>query len=120
MLITINTEHPDPIYRQIAAQVRRRISDGELGPGSRLPTVRDLADGLGVNMHTVRQAFEVLANEGLIDVRRGKGMTVTEGASPRALVSELTDRLIREARRMGFDDHEIVTVVQRGLAGNAS
>jgi GntR family transcriptional regulator len=115
MLITINNAHPDPIYRQIAAQVRRQISVGELSPGMRLPTVRDLADGLGVNMHTVRQAFDLLVAEHLIEMRRGRGVTVSEGASPKALVSELTERLIVEARRMGFDDTEIVTAVQRGL-----
>jgi GntR family transcriptional regulator len=117
MLISIDPSHPDPIYRQIAAQVRRKISTGELLPGMRLPTVRDLADGLGVNMHTVRQAFELLVAERLIDVRRGRGVTVSDNASPRAQVSELTERLIKEARRMGFNDTEIVTAVQRGLGG---
>ncbi len=117
MLITIDTSHPDSMYRQIAAQVRRKISTGELAPGTRLPTVRDMADGLGVNMHTVRQAFDVLAAEGLIDVRRGRGVTVSQGASPKAHVSELTERLITEARRMGLNDNEIVAAVRRGLGG---
>ncbi len=116
-LITINSSANEPIYRQIAAQVRRLIASGELAAGERLPTARELAAGLDINMHTVRQAFEVLASEGLVDVRRGRGVTVRSGASPQARVSELVQQLVDEAKRMGVDDAVVLASVRASLRG---
>ena len=71
-----------PLYEQIARSVRAAVASGELSRGDRLPSARDLADGLGVSYHTVLQAFEVLAAEGVIDVRRGRGVLVAAAPGP--------------------------------------
>ena len=71
-----------PVYRQIAEQIRQRVERGELGAGDRLPPIRTLASQLGVNRDTVSTAYEVLAAEGVVDARVGRG-TFIRGLRPR-------------------------------------
>ncbi len=71
-----------PVYRQIADQIRLRVEQGALGPGDRLPPIRELARQLGVNRDTVSTAYEALAAEGIVDARVGRG-TFIRGLRPR-------------------------------------
>ena len=75
----------DPIYRQISRIVEQRIIAGEWKPGDRLPSVRDLAVDLEVNPNTVARTFQTLADEGLIENRRGIGSFVADGARDAAV-----------------------------------
>src|SRR5262249_21537257 len=77
MQITIDTADQRPIYQQVADEIRALIARGELGEGAALPTMRQLAADLGVNMNTIATAYGELQNEGLIAVRHGSGATVT-------------------------------------------
>jgi len=79
----INRDSPVPIYHQIAEALRHRIAVGELRPGNRLPSVRDAAAELGVNLHTVRKAYGELANDGLVRISGPSGTEVVRGKSPR-------------------------------------
>lgn len=65
-----------PVYRRIADALRERIAAGEIAPGTRLPTIRALADGLGVNRDTAALAYEALASEGLVESTVGRGTFV--------------------------------------------
>jgi GntR family transcriptional regulator len=67
---------PTQLHEQVAAEIRRAIADGEAKPGERLPPARDLAAVLGVNTDTVLCALRQLRNEGLLEFRRGRGITV--------------------------------------------
>src|ERR1035438_7219715 len=67
-----------PRYEQLARFIERTIRDGALAPGDRLPTVRQLAGGLGVSATTISSAFELLTNQGLIRPEVGRGTFVTE------------------------------------------
>ena len=58
MLIYIDEDDSRPIYLQIMFQIKEQIRDGELKPGDELPSVRELADSLGINLHTVHHAPE--------------------------------------------------------------
>ena len=71
-----------PLHDRVAAEIRRAITDGEAKPGERLPPARDLAAVLGVNRNTVLRALRMLRDEGLLEFRRGRGITVvgTPGA----------------------------------------
>src|SRR5437870_672330 len=69
-----------PVYLQIEDAIRRKIVLGELGGGSRLPAVRDLAGELGVNVNTVARAYLALVQERILVSRRGGGTAVAPGA----------------------------------------
>ena len=80
----------DLLYLQVAAQIRRAIADGEAKPGERLPPARDLATVLGVNTNTVLHSLGLLEDEGLLELRRRRGITVagTPNAAPSSRKSE--------------------------------
>ena len=72
---------PRRLYRQIADQIRTLIGNGEVAPGARLPAERDLARQLGVSRPSLREALIALEVEGLLDVRVGSGIYVTQPGS---------------------------------------
>ncbi|MFF4954149.1 GntR family transcriptional regulator [Streptomyces chattanoogensis] len=118
MLFRVDPSSAVPLGDQIAASVRGAIADGSVHTGERLPAARALATSLGVNVHTVLRGYQRLKEEGLIELRRGRGAVVTGAAAPaRARLGEVTDQLIAQARQLGLSDEEIVSVVRVGLAG---
>lgn len=72
MLLSINEKDSRPIYLQIISQVKEQVSSGALKPGDELPSVRELAESLGINMHTVRSAYLKLRDQGIINLRLGR------------------------------------------------
>src|ERR1700730_19257747 len=76
--IRIDLAAPTPAYRQIADAIRALLVAGELRPGERLPTVRQLAIDLAVHHNTVAEAYRILSEEGWVDLRRKRGATVVE------------------------------------------
>jgi DNA-binding transcriptional regulator YhcF (GntR family) len=81
--ITIDTASPIPAYQQIVTAMRGVLVSGQLEPGRRLPTVRELAIDLGVHHNTVAEAYRTLAAEGWLDLRRRRGATVLSRVAPR-------------------------------------
>ena len=79
----LQTVEPRRLYRQIADQISSLISEGEYAPGARLPAERDLAKQLGVSRPSVREALIALEVEGLLDVRVGSGIYVSQPGSRR-------------------------------------
>ncbi|QNN46624.1 GntR family transcriptional regulator [Thermomonas brevis] len=84
-----------PIYRQLKERVVAMMLDGDLKPGDALPSVRQVAAEYQLNPITVSRAYQELADEQLVEKRRGLGMYVTEGANARLLQSE-RERFLRE------------------------
>jgi len=113
MLFEIDTLSSAPIYGQIAACVRRAIARGTLKPGSKLPTSRDLARELEVNMHTVQRAYCQLRDEGLLELRQGRGAIVASGrvALPARLNSLIHD-LLNEADAQGLTTAELARLME--------
>lgn len=68
------------VFERVAEQIERRILDGELRSGDRLPTERDLAEQFHVSRTAVREAMKILAQRGLVDMRPGRGTIVIDGA----------------------------------------
>src|SRR5215468_5708939 len=99
------------LHEQVAGQIRRAIADGEAKSGERLPPAKDLAAVLGVNTNTVLRALRQLRDEGLLEFRRGRGITVT-GAPDRAVVIRQARDLVRVARRHGYDTNELMAIIQ--------
>ncbi len=103
---------PGPLHERIAAAVRRAIGDGELQPGARLPTARELASQLDVNINTVLRAYRQLAAEDLVELRRGRGATVRRDTD-RARLYYLADELLTEAARLGLSRGELAGLLAR-------
>jgi GntR family transcriptional regulator len=85
-----------PIYRQIKARITREILDGTLTEGSMLPSVRTISSDSQVNPITVSRAFQELADEGVVEKRRGLGMFIVEGARARLLEHEKSHFITHE------------------------
>ena len=75
-LLHVNPASPEPIYRQIAEQLRRLVAAGQLRPGDGLPSVREVAAAHAINPMTVSRAYSQLEAEGVLERLRGKGMAV--------------------------------------------
>ncbi len=84
-----------PIYRQLKERIVAMMLDGQLKPGDALPSVRQIAADYQLNPITVSRAYQELADESLVEKRRGLGMYVTDGATGKLLASE-RERFLRE------------------------
>jgi GntR family transcriptional regulator len=107
----LDHRNPVPLYEQAAAEIRRAIADGEAKPGERLPPAQDLAAVLGVNTNTVLRALRALRDEGLLEFRRGRGITVAATPEQGALV-ERARELVRFARQHGYRLDEVIQVIE--------
>jgi GntR family transcriptional regulator len=103
---------PTALHEQAAAQLRRAIAEGQAAPGERLPPAGDLAAVLGVNRNTVLRALRLLREEGVVEFRRGRGITVTAAApQAAALVTAARDLLVL-ARRHGYHRDDLIRLIQ--------
>jgi GntR family transcriptional regulator len=108
--VNIDRSMPLPLHDQVAAQIRRAISDGEAAPGERLPLAKDLAAVLGVNKNTVLRALRILREEGLLEFRRGRGITVA-GTPERGTVLAQVRNLLQFAQQQGYGRSEIIQMI---------
>lgn len=122
MLFDLRSESSTPIYRQIVEQVRRQINGGSLKPGQALPSVREVAERHTINPMTVSKAYSLLEAEGLLSRQRGKPMTVASGVPDRLSKDQRMEMLrpgleqvVREARELGLNPEEVITLLGRLL-----
>lgn len=107
--IQIDLASPVPAYEQIVNAVRSLLVAGNLAPGDTLPSVRRLALDLRVHHNTVAEAYRVLAREGWLDLRRGRGATVVERPRPKP-----------EARAKKAFHRELKELLARGVSAGLS
>jgi GntR family transcriptional regulator len=112
-MLNVNIDHADPasLHDQVTGQIRRAIAEGEAAPGERLPLAKDLAAVLGVNKNTVLRALHELRDEGLLEFRRGRGITVA-GTPERGAVLTKVHELIEFARRHGYGHAEVIQMIE--------
>ena len=116
MLFRIDPSSPEPLFGQLAAQVRTAAVRGELSPGERLPAARDLAASLDVNLHTVLRAYQDLRDEGLIELRRGRGAVVTTKASQDLdALRTAVDQVAAIARSSGITTDTTLALIKEAL-----
>lgn len=109
MLVRVDPDSPYGLAEQIASQVRGALASGGLVPGERLPAARELAAGLDVNMHTVLRAYSMLRDEGLIELRRGRGAQVRGDVNVnRAALDDEIRAVVDSARRIGLDRDQLI------------
>jgi GntR family transcriptional regulator len=112
-----------PIYRQLKDRIVGMLLDGALKPGDALPSVRQVAADFQLNPITVSRAYQELADETLVEKRRGIGMYVTEGAREKLVTSE-RERFLKEdwpaiierIRRLGLSTEELLRTAAAGGA----
>jgi DNA-binding transcriptional regulator YhcF (GntR family) len=121
-MIRIDTASPRPLEDQIATALRQALARRDVGPGDELPSVRQLARDLGVHWNTVARAYRRLADEGLLLVRRGRGVVVRGQTGPQARVARggLRDKfseVIAAGVLGGLSRDEIARLFKEALAG---
>ena len=89
MIITIDEQDIRPMYQQIADEIRLLIAKGELKEGDILPSVRQLAGDLGINLNTVATAYRELQNENLLAIKHGAGAAVSSNTTHKKQEEEL-------------------------------
>jgi GntR family transcriptional regulator len=110
--VKVNKNDPTDLYEQVAAEIRRAIADGEAKPGERLPPAKDLAAVLGVNTNTVFRSLRLLREEGLLEFRRGRGVSVA-GTPERGAVVQRAKELVAFARKQGYQLDELVEIIEQ-------
>jgi GntR family transcriptional regulator len=108
--VKVDRQEDVALHDQVAAEIRRAIAEGEARPGERLPPAKDLAAVLGVNPNTVLRALRILRDEGLLEFRRGRGVTVA-GTPERGAVLARARDLLEFARRQGYQREEIIEMI---------
>jgi GntR family transcriptional regulator len=109
--VKVQFEEGTPLYRQVAAEIRRAIAEGEVRPGERMPLAKDLATVLGVNTNTVLRALRDLRDEGMLEFRRGRGITVA-GTPERGMVMARVKDLVAFARQQGYQPAEVIAMIE--------
>lgn len=112
MLIRIDPAAATPLFEQLAAAIRADVVRGSTVAGDRLPAARELAESLDVNLHTVLRAYQALRDEGLLDLRRGRGAIVTAKAREYAALATELPRLIDLARTLGVGPAALAALIR--------
>jgi len=123
MDIRLDPSGGEPVYMQLAQAVLSKIERGELAPGDRLPTVREMARETGLAPGTVRHAYDALVRSGAVDMARGRGTFVKAlapgGASRQKQAQAAIEELLDRMEALGFSTREVsmylsVALRQRG------
>jgi len=112
MLIRVDASSDVPLFDQLAASIRASAITGAIVAGERLPAARELADSLDINVHTVLRAYQVLRDEGLIELRRGRGATVTDRAADYAGLSTAIASVVDEARKLEVSPSTLTALIR--------
>jgi DNA-binding transcriptional regulator YhcF (GntR family) len=108
-----------PIGLQLAWALRTRIREGTFKPGQRLPGLRDLAEGIGVNVNTVRAVYQRLEHDGLIESRQGSGTFVAPTIPGPSAAGTIAAEAAREALASGADPREVAAALYVTAARSA-
>jgi len=121
MWLSIDNKDNRPIYLQIIGQIKEQVGKGTLQPGDELPSVREVAESLGINLHTVRSAYLKLRDQGIINLRLGRKATIARRQtevrnmySEEELVLKLKE-LITDALLMGISADEFRELTNQQL-----
>jgi len=120
MLIVVDRGSAEPVYGQIARQIREHIAAERLVPGAALPAVRSVATDLGVNLNTVARAYRILEDEGFIRIRERAGAEILAPArrivsAERGPLLDELGHLLSRMRQAGFSADELRRAATRAI-----
>jgi GntR family transcriptional regulator len=122
MFVHIDYNSSHPIIDQVVAQIKLKVVSGELEAGAQLPSIREMARRLKINPTTVARTYTQLAAEGVLTLRQGQGVFVSEKRSilapseVRRIVGEHARQMLVEGLRLGLGKSEIDQIVKEELA----
>ena len=122
MFFTLHPSSGVPLYQQLLGQLRERIASGQAQAGTQLPSSRELAGQLGINLLTVTKVFQILEQEGLVEFRRGQGTFVRERQGSQtdklrnALLAEAVEQVVARARNLGVAQEELAALIRESFA----
>jgi GntR family transcriptional regulator len=125
MLIRLDPTNGTAIWQQIVGQVTRQVMSGNLEPGYRLPTVRELAAGLRINPNTAARAYQDLERDGIVETRRGAGTFACDIAKDKtphelkAAIEKRFDEILVEALHMNLSREELTEIFKLRLEAMA-
>lgn len=114
MLIKIDFQSEEAIYMQLRNQIILGIATSVLREGDALPSVRQLADDIGINMHTVNKAYSVLRQEGFVTIDRRKGAVISLDVDKNRALAEVKQNLrmvLAKARCKNITRQEVYRLV---------
>jgi len=113
MLLRVDPGSSVPLFEQLAASVRADAARGAIRSGERLPAARDVAESLDINVHTVLRAYQLLRDEGLLDLRRGRGGIVTDRVAMYGELGEALPRLVAQAKTLGLGISALTALIRQ-------
>lgn len=121
MMLAVDPASAVPPFEQVRVQLLALVSSGELAPGTRLPTVRRLADDLGIAPNTVARTYRELEADGIIETRGRHGSFVAaHGDAAERKAQEAASAFADRIRQLGIDAEDAVTLVTAALRSRAS
>ncbi len=118
MLLRLRDEADSPLYQQIVDQVKAQVAEGTLTKGDRLPSVRDLAHDLEINVNTVYKAYREMESQGVLRMRVGQGATIIAERGDRLrdndrkrIIREMTEKLRVDAYHLGFTTEYLIELL---------
>ena len=115
MFIAVDSASTVPLFEQLVASIRGQVMTGSLVAGERLPAARDLGESLEINIHTVLRAYQVLRDEGFIELRRGRGAVVTSRSHDYEQLASDVDRVVAEAKRLELTEGALSAMIRKAF-----
>lgn len=117
-----NLDSDRPIYAQILERIQRQIVSGEYAPGTKIPSVRELAAQAGVNPNTMQKALSELERSGLVVTMRTSGRVVTEDMEMikqirKQLAAEQAAEFVKQMKELGFQKADILALIEQETGG---
>lgn len=116
MIIKLNINSETPVYLQLRNEIIKGIALGEVNPGEKLPTVRDMAKQVGLNPMTVNKSYQILKEEGIVKTEGRNGVTVREDIVANELfLSKLNndvELMVTESLVRGFSIENIIELIE--------
>ncbi|TQQ85817.1 GntR family transcriptional regulator [Peptacetobacter hominis] len=115
-----NFDNNRPLYIQLLEVLKLKIVSGEIKPGEKFPTVRNLAEEAEVNPNTVQRALSELEKEELIETRRTIGKFVTENADriesiKEELAGKVVEKFMINLKAIGYDENQILELIKNSI-----